>query len=82
MKWVQREDEKWWLAEVDSIPESASRATMSHFSYQLRHTYKKSRRWTNKIDDLLKKAIYIHAPPNTERVWNFRIHIIEILDAQ
>jgi hypothetical protein len=55
---------------------------MSHFSYQLRHTDERTKRWAKKVDELLIKAKNVHTTPESGRMWNFRIHIIEIIDAQ
>ncbi|KAI8623733.1 hypothetical protein F5Y19DRAFT_348223 [Xylariaceae sp. FL1651] len=77
-------DRVWSLAEVDSIPEQATRNTMSHFSYQLRHPYTGARHWVNKLEKLLKAADQMHAngrEGSGER-WNFRVHIIEIIDSR
>jgi hypothetical protein len=81
MKWTL-EGERWTLSEVDSIPDTATRTNMSHFSYQLRHTDEKGRRWASKVDELLKKARDVHTKPKRGQAWNFRIHIIEIIDAR
>jgi len=73
----------WTLAEVDSIPENlSSRTNLSHFSYQLRHTYEKATRWSDKLDKLMITATYVHTSSQSGAEWSFRIHIIEIIDAQ
>jgi hypothetical protein len=81
MKWTL-EGNSWKLSEVDSIPNTATRTNMSHFSYQLRHTNEKGKRWAKKVDELLIKARDVHTNPKSGQVWNFRIHIIEVIDAR
>ncbi|KAI3316679.1 hypothetical protein HD806DRAFT_516951 [Xylariaceae sp. AK1471] len=74
----------WSLADVDSIPETATRTTMSHFSYQLRHPFVGGRHWVNKLERLLKAADQVHASGHSGSgsKWNFRIHIIEMIDVR
>jgi hypothetical protein len=81
LKWTLKGN-SWKLSEVDSIPNTATRTNMSHFSYQLRHTDEKGRRWARKVEDLLIKARDVHTKPRNGQAWNFRIHIIEIIDAR
>ncbi|KAI3318499.1 hypothetical protein HD806DRAFT_511822 [Xylariaceae sp. AK1471] len=72
----------WSLHEVDSIPETATRTAMSHFSYRLRHPYPGSRYCVKKLEELIKEADSLCADDQrgTCLKWNFRIHIIESID--
>ena len=81
LKWTL-EGNSWKLSEVDSIPNTATRTNMNHFSYQLQYADEKGRRWARKVEDVLIKARDVHTKPRNGQAWNFRIHIIEIIDAR